>query len=84
MLSYVRVVCERISGIAGTVIGKTVEKMEGLLGANGASLVYAWLAGLNLMLQLDQGFIGGVETPCHDCRTNSQGISAASSAAFFG
>jgi hypothetical protein len=25
----------------GTVIGKTVEKMEGLLGASGASLVYA-------------------------------------------
>jgi hypothetical protein len=26
---------------AGTVIGKTVEKIEGLLGASGASLVYA-------------------------------------------
>jgi CRP/FNR family transcriptional regulator, cyclic AMP receptor protein len=29
------------AGEPGTVIGKTVEKMEGLLGASGASLVYA-------------------------------------------
>ena len=29
------------AGGPGTVIGKTVEKMEGLLAASGASLVYA-------------------------------------------
>ena len=30
------------TGEPGTVIGKTVEKMEGLLGASGASLVYGY------------------------------------------
>ena len=35
------VAAEEPSTVIGTVIGKTAEKMEALLGASGASLVYA-------------------------------------------